>query len=200
MLRYTHLGYEPVEIIIEDLDRTLNIIMVPKVNQLDAVSVSKTKPRKTQKELFQEYDTNPNLIKTMFGILDKETSATALYVVDEEDFPPGALDVVDLINGRILGARGYKPTADPATWFITMRGNGSINFSKNSIYEIDGLVFEEFPYWLDVSNIKRIATMPSLAGVLKYGSMANGGLVVINTKTGNFSRVQMESQIMTKPN
>ena len=187
ILNYSHVGYENVEIVTEDVDRALNIIMVPKINQLDNVTVTKTKPRKTQKELFQEYNTNPNLIKTMFGILDKETSATALYVLDEEDFPPGALDVVDLINGRIPAARGYKPTADPATWFIAMRGNGSINFSKNSIYEIDGLVFEEFPYWLDVPNIKRIATMPSLAGVLKYGSMANGGLVVINTKTGNFS-------------
>ncbi|WP_396638110.1 carboxypeptidase-like regulatory domain-containing protein [Maribacter sp. R77961] len=187
LLKYSHVGFETVEILAEDISRTLNIILVPEINELDNVTVTKTKPRKTQKELFQEYNTNPNLIKTMFGILDKENIATALYVLDEEDFPPGAIDLIDLVNGKIPNARGSKLNSDPRNWMITMRGNQSINFASPSIYEIDGMIFQEFPYWLDISNIKRIATSPSLAGNVKYGTLANAGIVIINTKTGNFA-------------
>jgi tetratricopeptide (TPR) repeat protein len=187
LIRYSHIGFETVEILAEDISRTLNIVMVLEVNELDNVTVTKTLPRKTQKELFQEYNTNPNLIKTMFGILDKENIATTLYVLDEENFPPGALDLIDLVNGNLPGARGYKPDIDRQSWFVTMRGNQSINFATPSIYEIDGLIFEEFPYWLDISNIKRIAASPSLSGNVKYGGMANTGIVIINTKSGNFS-------------
>lgn len=187
VLRYSHVGFEPVEIIVEDLDRTLNIIMVPKVNQLDAVTVTKTRPRKTQKELFQEYNTNPNLIKTMFGILDKEASGTSLYVKDEEEFSAGATDIIQIVNQYFPGAKGYKPYPDPATWYITMRNTNSLNFNNPTIYEIDGLLTEDFPFWLDVNNIKRMASLPSFAALTKYGSIANGGLLIINTKTSNFS-------------
>ena len=36
-LNYSHVGYENVDIVTEDVNRTLNIVMVPRVNQLDNV-------------------------------------------------------------------------------------------------------------------------------------------------------------------
>ncbi|WP_281543011.1 carboxypeptidase-like regulatory domain-containing protein [Maribacter aestuarii] len=171
ILNYSHVGYETVEIVTEDIGRTLNIIMVPKVNRLDNVTVTKSRPRKTQKELFQEYNTNPNLIKTMFGILDKENIATSLYILDEKDFPPGAIYLGQLLNKL----PGFRPSY-------------SFKNEQLPMIEIDGMLYSsDAPVFLDVSNIERIATTSSRAALSKYGTVANGGLIIINTKTGNFS-------------
>ena len=189
VVRYSHVGFEPIEIIVEDLDRTLNIIMVPKINQLDAVTITKTRPRKTQKELFQDYSTNPNLIKTMFGILDKETVGFSLRILDTEDLNVWYPDLSYLLNNRFAQVRsvcnietGLLETSMREVITLGLAGGNS------SIYEVDGMIYEQLPCnFVDVSNIERIAVIPSFSGLTKYGTLAKGGIVIINTKTGNFS-------------
>ena len=189
LLVYSHLGYESVEIVTEDVDRTLNIVIIPIVNQLDNVTVIKTKPRKTQKELFSEYNTNPNLIKTMFGILDKETIGFSLRILDTEDLNVWYPDLSYLLNNRFAQVRsvcnretGLLETSMREVITLGLAGGNS------SIYEVDGVVYESLPCELvDVTNIKRIAVIPSFAGLTKYGTLAKGGVIIINTKTGNFS-------------
>ena len=71
-LNYSHVGYQNVEIVTEDISRALNIIMVIKVNQLDNVTVTKRKPRRNQRQLREDYYLDKNLINTAFGIIDKD--------------------------------------------------------------------------------------------------------------------------------
>lgn len=193
MLVFTHLGYEPIEIITEDVSRVLNLIMVPAVEILDEVTVTK-RVRKTQKDLFLEYNTNPDLIKTGFGILDKETSGTSMYILDEEAINPVSINIFGAIQGKFPGVKISPPgdplrTASPLTEgaVVYIRGGGSIRNPVPSIYEVDGLVYTNPPLFLDVQNIKRIAVLPSHAATGKYGSIAVGGIIIINTKVGNFS-------------
>lgn len=181
VLVFTHIGYDPIEIITEDMGRTLNLAMVASIELLDNVTVTNTtKVRKTQEQLFLEYNTNPNLIKTQFGILDKETSGTAMYILDEENINPGATDILMVIAGKFPGV-----DADGTVIFI--RGFGSIDNPTPAIYEIDGMVYTETPFFLDMQNVKRIAVLPALASTAKYGNIAGGGIIIINTKSGNFS-------------
>ncbi|PIB25484.1 hypothetical protein BFP77_01305 [Maribacter sp. 4U21] len=189
LLRYSYVGFETAEILAEDVSRTLNIVMVPEVNELDNVTVTKTLPRKTQKELFQEYNTNPNLIKTMFGILDKDVVGYSMRTVDEKEIKIVYPDLSFLINNRFAGvASRCNPVTDlleTTMRKVTSLGNAG---GGGSIYEVDGTVFESLPCaMVDISNIKRIAVIPSFSGLTKYGTMAKGGIVIINTKTGNFS-------------
>jgi hypothetical protein len=51
---------------IEDVTRILNPIMVPEVNILDEVVVTKSR-RKSQKDLEYEYEEDANIIRTAFG-------------------------------------------------------------------------------------------------------------------------------------
>ncbi len=67
-------------------------------------------------------------------------------------------------------------------WELAAAGSGG------AIFDVDGQIFESLPCNLiDVSNIKRIAVIPSYSGVLRYGGLGKGGVVIINTKTANFS-------------
>jgi tetratricopeptide (TPR) repeat protein len=190
-LIYSHIGYESVELVVESVDQTLDIVMVQKVNQLDNVSVADTRLRKTQKDLFNEYNDNPNLIKTKFGILDKETSGTALYIKDGETFNKAELNILEVISNSFpsvrISPRGNKfiqtSPQDPNA-VIYVRG---INALTPAVYEVDGVLFTEPPLFLDVGQIERLAFKPGVVGIVRYGTIANGGLFIINTKTGNFS-------------
>ncbi len=203
---FTHMGHESVEIITEDIDRTLNIVMNPDIEQLDNVTViQKNETHKTQEKLFLEYNTNPNLIKTGFGILDKEISGTTMYVIDEKQINPVATNILAALNGKFPGVK-ISPEGDPtrtaSPWtpgaVIYIRGGGSVNYPTPAIYEIDGLVYKDPPLFLDVQNIKRIALLPSFASAARYGNIAVGGIFIINTKAGNFSPKNGESGIYDK--
>lgn len=189
MLVFTHLGYEPIEIITEDVSRVLNLIMVPAVEILDDVTVTK-RVRKTQKDLFLEYNTNPKLIKTQFGILDKETYGNAIYILEEKAINPSAINILAAIQGKFPGIqispRGrplLRTTPfDPDAVVYIRGGRGG-----PAIYEVDGLIYRDPPIFLDVQNITRIALLSSLAEIGKYGGIGTGGIIIINTKVGNFS-------------
>lgn len=197
-LKYSHIGFENIEIQLEDYDRTLNIVMIPKIEVLDDVTVTqKIKNRKTQEKLFLEYNTNPNLIKTKFGIQDKKVSGTAMYVIEDKDINPVALNILGVIQGKAPGAsispRGnpnVKTHVDDPNAVIYLRGGDN---EKPAIYDIDGQIFEDTPLFLNVNNIKRIAVLPSLFSATLYGTIGRGGVISINTKSGNFSPENVDS-------
>lgn len=189
VLRFTHIGYSSREIIMEDMDRTLNVEMVPKLNELKEVTVTKTIPRKSQKQLFLEYNENPNLIKTGVGILDKETVDYSMRILDESNIKIVYPDLSYLLNNRFAGVRSTcnNFTGNLVTYLRTVMTLGKAG-GGGAIYEVDGIVFEKLPCQLvNPSEIKRIAIVPSFSGLTRYGSIAKGGVVIINTKTGNFS-------------
>jgi tetratricopeptide (TPR) repeat protein len=50
---------------------------------------------------------------------------------------------------------------------------------------VDGLVLQETPIWIDVNQIKRMALISSVAYSARYGAVGSGGVIVINTISGN---------------
>ncbi len=206
VILFSHIGHESVEIIIEDTDRTLNLVMNPDIEVLDNVTVTqKKKTRKTQEKLFLEYNTNPNLIKTQFGILDKEISGTSMYILDEEQINPVATNILAVLNGKFPGVK-MSPKGDPTRTtspldpgaVIYIRGGGSISNPTPAIYEVDGFVYVDPPLFLDAQNIKRIALLPSFASAARYGNIGVGGVFIINTKSGNFSPKDGDSGLVDK--
>ncbi len=53
-------------------------------------------------------------------------------------------------------------------------------------YEVDGQLMTQAPIWIQVFNIERIAVISSVSALSKYGQIAAGGLIIINTKGGVF--------------
>ena len=54
-----------------------------------------------------------------------------------------------------------------------------------AIYDVDGLILTEFPDFVNLENVERVGILSGLGLVNKYGGIANGGVIVINTKGAN---------------
>ncbi len=174
---YTHPGMKEVNILVEDVTSVLNIEMYADIVELDEIIVEKRKPR-TNKELELEYATNKNLVKTTYGILDKNRVSTQMQIIEGKDLipfgtsflqaltlQPNFFGRVDIVNDRVYARRGDRIPA---------------------IYDLDGMVLTDAPVHLGIDDIDRIAILSGMGVVAKYGLRANtGGIVVINTKSGS---------------
>lgn len=183
MLFYNADGMEPLQIRVEDVTRTLNVVMFPRVEKLENVTVTRNR-RNSQKELEMDYPYNPNIIKTAFGYLNKEKTSYSLRIMDADNFLPGEYNFENVLRGRFAGVR--VSTGMGFGGGNTVGGARAVFLRSGwpAVFDIDGQVFTDFPDFIDVQNIERIAIIPSAVGTVRYGNLAKGGVVVINTKTG----------------
>ncbi|MEW2920882.1 carboxypeptidase-like regulatory domain-containing protein [Muricauda sp. ANG21] len=200
-LRFSYMGMDTTSVIVEDVTKTLNIKMKQKVEKLREVTVSK-KVLKGQKELELEYDSNPNIIKSAYGYINKETANYSLRILDEDEV--GSAPQLDfLLTGRFAGVRAM---CDPLTdeLVVSMRSSGSLNRPTNAIqslsmskgslspglssgravFDVDGVILTRIACSTLWGNVRRIAFIPSYAGLARYGHLGVNGVVVVNTKTG----------------
>lgn len=183
VLKYDYPGMRTMEIVVEDVTRVLNIELMPEVNQLNEVTVEKT-VIKSQKEMREEYSINKNIINSAFGYINKETTNFAMRIVEGDDLNPIGLDLATALQFRVPGFKVHRPVDDPLNPIVYLRGSTVGMFP--AIYDIDGLVMHEYPIFLQIENIERIAVISGLGAVTKYGGAANGGVIIINTKGANY--------------
>ena len=182
---FSYPGLRDMEIVVEDVTSYLNIKMNAAVNQLDEVIVEKTRI-KSQNELRGLYKSNKNLINTAFGILDKDITSFAVRIIDQSKLLLGGIDLASAIQYRFPGVRVERFAATFTKPTIYLRGGGLGFFP--AIYDVDGVILQDFPDFVPIENVERIAILSGLGLVTKYGGKANGGVIVINTKTGNTYR------------
>ncbi|WP_289644563.1 carboxypeptidase-like regulatory domain-containing protein [Maribacter aestuarii] len=183
IITYSYPSMRSMEIVVEDVTRILNVELTPEVNQLDEVVVSKT-VLKSQKEMREEYALNKNIINTAFGFIDKETTNFSISIVEGKDLNPIGIDIATSLQYAIPSIKVERiPPINPVAT-IYLRGASMGMFP--AIYDVDGLVMREFPFFLQVENIERVAVLRGLGAVVKYGGAANGGVIVINTKGANY--------------
>ncbi|MET1259183.1 carboxypeptidase-like regulatory domain-containing protein [Flagellimonas sp. DF-77] len=195
-LQYSYTGMKTITIRVEDVTRILNPIMIPDIEELDEVVVEGSK-RRSQKDLQEDYVINNNIIKTAWGYLDAHRAAGNVRMLDESQINTVNLGILELIQNRFPGVRvvgattGLRPTSTPGQFGIQspgavfIRGAGSISNRAAAIFDVDGQIFTDVPTWIDLANIQRIAILNNFATTTSYGSIGAGGVIVINTKTGN---------------
>ncbi|MBT8209632.1 MAG: carboxypeptidase-like regulatory domain-containing protein, partial [Eudoraea sp.] len=220
IISYSYQGLKSAEIMVEDVTRILNPVLVPDVNQLEEVIVLGSN-RKSQKELALEYKLNKRLIRTAYGYLDADTAPGLIRFLDESQINNVALCILDVLRAEFPGVRvvgnctgafgqsvggqltnitgqvGSGEIALPgtlvnasgpnssATGKVFVRGTNSITNPRSAVFDIDGQIFTDAPIWIDVRNIKRMAVLNNFATTTMYGSIGAGGVVVVNTITGN---------------
>lgn len=183
-LQFTYMGMDTVSIITEDVTTTLNLNMISRIDVLDEVIVRKTRVE-GQKDLELAYDTNPNIIRSSFGYLNKETAGYSLRIVGEEEIER-ASHLNTILMGRFAGVNAFCDlTTDEL--IVSMRSIQSLNNAGEVLFDVDGQVLTKVYCSQIWGNLKRIAFIPSYAGVNLYGTSAKSGVVVINTKTGTNS-------------
>ncbi|MBT8307564.1 MAG: carboxypeptidase-like regulatory domain-containing protein [Maribacter sp.] len=208
-IRYSFTGKKTVEIVVEDVTRILNVEMIPDLEELDEVVVTKSK-RRSQQELELEYNSNPNLIKTAYGIIDPETAAYQIRILSEEYISSVNLCILDVLRnefpgltvrgdcltggidaGRVTqssnltGRKGEEGDVSKTDTRVTVRGSNSLFNDQSVIFDVDGQIMTDAPIWILPSNMKRVAVLSSFAASTKYGAIASGGVVIINTNSGS---------------
>ncbi|MDT0539542.1 MULTISPECIES: carboxypeptidase-like regulatory domain-containing protein [Croceitalea] len=183
ILEFTYTGLRTVSIRVEDVTKILNPIMIPDVTELDEVEVTASK-RRSQKDMEEDYVTNKSIIRTAWGLLDAERAAGNIRILAEDQISPGHLCLLDLLAGEFAGV-SVSGTCNGLGGAVSIRGPISISNSTPAIYDIDGQIFTDYPWWLDINNIKRVAILANLATTATYGSLGKSGVVVINTVGGN---------------
>ncbi|MFS4491565.1 carboxypeptidase-like regulatory domain-containing protein [Maribacter sp. 2308TA10-17] len=183
VLEFSYVGKKTVKIIVEDVTRILNIEMWPKFEELDEVVVTKSK-RKTQRDLSIDYEVNKSIVFTSLGYLSPESTAYSFGVIDGGELNNAAIDILSALQGKFPGMRiGTNGLGERALYG---RSRGSISGGTPFIYEIDGALFLQAPTWLDINNVKRVGILGGLHATWRFGSIAAGGVVFINTKTSSF--------------
>lgn len=181
-LEFSHSFLEKEKRKVLETSYAVNVSLQEKVVNLEEVTVTaSTKGKRTQEELLAQYNEDKGIIKTSFGIFDKETSGVSLKIMDESDFTSGATTLGNLLRGKVSGLSMLSTDKLDGSTQIFLRQGGTSN-PIPAAYEIDGLIVEGFPTFLDISQIKRIAVLSGLSAVAKYGSIGAGGVIIINTK------------------
>ena len=197
MLMYTYTGMKDYIVRVEDVTRYLNLIMIPDVEELAEVTVTGSN-RKSQQDLAIEYAVNPRIIRTAFGYLDADTAPGKVRLLSEDEINPIGLCILNVIRNRFAGV---WTTGDcQRGGDIIIRGPGSVSNQRVAVYDVDGLIFTNAPIWLDINQIKRIAIISSIGYSSRYGALGNGGVVIINTITGNPQDPKIKDQARLRNN
>lgn len=189
-LKFSHVSYATVYVIVEDSTEVLDFSLSIKSNELEEVYLE----NKIVKSSVQEQDDKAQQkFTTARGTVDPAKSGTMTHHIEgSEVFALGHGSLLRALVGKISGygfAEG-KPY---------LRGAGmSINNPQPAIWDVDGQIYTDEPPILP-SEIKDIYVLKTLAAVVKYGNIANGGVIVIKTTYGDFSeRVKKQDPSIAK--
>lgn len=170
------MGFRSIEIVVEDITRILNVDMYEEVNELEEVSISKTKKSEHGVTVMGK----PSKMKTNFGTIDVGSSGYSIEYVSGDELNLAAINLATAIQGKFPNAGG--------------RSTLSINNAKPPIWEIDGVIYADNPPFIDLSTIKEVFFLKSLAGTVKYGTIAVGGIYIVKTRQNDFSRKLQEKK------
>ncbi|MGB5429129.1 carboxypeptidase-like regulatory domain-containing protein, partial [Eudoraea sp.] len=191
ILVFSYMGMKDEEIIVEDVTSRLNIVMEMKIEELDEVKVVKRINRRSQDYLRHQYARDKGIINTAFGYIHKNYLGTSAYIVGSENLNPGAVDILTALRGKIPNLRignvgGINGFSTERAAFL--RGRSSINNPAPAIFDVDGIVMTQAPLYLNIQNIDRVTVIPSILAVGRYGPIAGGGVIIINTIGTNIVR------------
>ena len=117
-----------------------------------------------------------NEVDTGYGKKNVDAVGYSNSTITKKDISPGANNLVDVIRGQFAGVRveGFS------TPRVTIRGGtGSMNTPAYAIFDIDGLIFEDFPTFINPKQIESITVLKSYGATNRYGSVGRGGVFVI---------------------
>ena len=178
ILIFSYLGMQTIEVPVDYMNNVLDIKLSENVEELDEVVVKKRK-RKSQKELLTEYPTNTNLIKSSWGIMDKDRTSYSMRVVDGKNLMPAGTDFLDALLvwvPNMIIDRLTNPL-DPRV-YLSQYASTKVPV----IYDVDGFVYEQAPTFISVQDIERVAVLTRNGAFARYGSSGAGGVIIINTK------------------
>jgi hypothetical protein len=190
VLRFSFVGYRTVDVVVDDMNQTLNINLHEEINKLEEVTVEKQ--RNTEPGLTPMG--KPAKMETNFGTIDLERAGYAVSYVSGEKLN----NVHEFVHRALAGKISNFNLVIDIPPKVILRGKNSINLDNAAIWEIDGVIYTDNPPLIDVADVKDVFIIKGLAGTVKYGALGAGGVIVIKTKLGNFKNPSAGTDISTR--
>ncbi|MBL4905600.1 MAG: carboxypeptidase-like regulatory domain-containing protein, partial [Flavobacteriaceae bacterium] len=179
VILYSHIGYFPISIIVEDVTTVLNIEMTIKETELDEITISASGKAGKTLELANK---RRQKFSTSRGNIDPDRAGYAISFIDGEDIKPIYTSLTQALVGKAAGVR----IADGR---LIVKPVASMNVPVYPLWDIDGQLFDEEPP-LNLSDIKSVRILKTLAATVKYGREGAGGVIVVKMKSNDFSFVE----------
>jgi TonB-linked SusC/RagA family outer membrane protein len=167
ILIFSYIGYETKKVTINSTSKELHVKMQPSALKMDEVVVVGYSAKK------------------------RSELSSAVVVLDEKtinDTPSS--DVGSLLQGKIAGVQVVQSTGEPgAASQVRIRGISSISSNDaEPLYIVDGIIGGDF----DPNDIESITVLKDAGTTAMYGSRANNGVIVVQTKTGKSGKTIFE--------
>ncbi|HKK11635.1 MAG TPA: SusC/RagA family TonB-linked outer membrane protein, partial [Flavobacteriaceae bacterium] len=114
------------------------------------------------------------------------TSAIATIDTDQLEKTPVS-QVVQGFQGRVAGVQISSNGSPGASPDINIRGINSLYGNSAPLFVVDGMFYDDIDF-LDAAEIKNISILKDASASAIYGVRAANGVVVINTKGGQYSK------------
>jgi CarboxypepD_reg-like domain len=187
IIKYSYVGFNTISILVEDVTTVLNIEMLKKTNELDEVVVLS---KKNKGKVLKLAEKKEKKFKTTMGTIDPVKAGYSISYVDGEDLNLAAGSLVGALLGKVAGLKIINGG-------LYLRGYGSFNNSRQPIWDVDGMVYKSPPP-IELTDIKDVYVIRSLAGTVRYGSKGAGGVIVVRTKYSSFDSTQAKQKEITQ--
>ena len=173
ILSINYLGMIEKQLFIEDLEDKY-ILLKTDAQILDQVTITGTS------DLSDE-------VETSYGKKKKKSVGFSTSTITSEDISPGAVTIVDAIRGKFTNVQvAYNQdgaaTGNKAQIYVR-GGTLSINNSAAAIFDVEGLIYNEVPDFIDPQQIESITLLRSMGATNRYGSQGRGGVFLIKMKS-----------------
>ena len=162
VLIINYLGMTEKQTVVVDFN-DLYILLKTEAQILDEVVLSSSK-------------NEDNEVDTGYGKKNVDAVGFSNSTITKKDISPGANNLLDVIRGRFAGVK-IEGFTTPR--IIIRGGTGSMNTPAYAIYDIDGLIFSDFPYFVNPQQIESMTILKSYGATNRYGSVGRGGVFVI---------------------
>ena len=156
---FSHIAMETKEIKIHNYN-SIKINLNLKLNNLDEVEITAVN-RKLK---------NSQKVYTAYGIMNLRGVGHSVYSINMEAIKNSATELPQALMGRI-----------PTNHNVTNQGVILRNGRSFALWDIDGVLFDGLPPFIDIKSIESIHVIIGGAGTVRYGTRGSGGVIIINT-------------------
>ena len=179
IIQFSHLNMKPIEILVEDVTTILNLRMSPSENLLEEIIITSKSDNKKGIGI-----KTPRKFSSARMNINTRRAGFAAAIIQGDDINKSATSLAQALRGKISN---YKLITDiNGLEYVRLRETSFIGTVSYALWDVDGTLYTQVPI-IDLNDIKDIAIIKGLAGTVKYGSQAVGGVIVVTTKSNYYA-------------
>ena len=181
IIQFSHLNMKPIEILVEDVTTILNLRMSPSENLLEEIIITSKSENKKGIGI-----KTPRKFSSVRMNIDTRRAGFAAAIIQGDNINKSATSLAQALRGKISN---YKLITDiNGLEYVRLRETSFIGTVSYALWDVDGTLYTQVPI-IDLNDIKDIAIIKGLAGTVKYGSQAVGGVIVVTTKSNYYASI-----------